>query len=411
MMNDIPLLTIEEAGCASAADLETAIDLILRQGLDCNEAGLVGPHALDMQINAPHLHIARLNAKTRSGRRFYVEDEWLSLPDPSAMPEIRVGLEWIPAPVCDGSRIHCGRPSLRLLAPGEFGQDGELTLARTVGQTFVASPVPSDRLDSCAANQEWADAVAERSLQAEKLLAAFVNRLQRSGTPHLSWSFLLQPLFSTLGCARRRSGALNPEVFFDQCRAWLESLADVPFRAELLHDSHLAELFRKVAFAPPAIDVSRFHDRFQALLNETDHSLAAICALLRIAGVGIDRLPEYLYYGGRLYRRTASVAWQEERRTATKIAYRLSSETGACRTDLAVLWQSSTPLVLGDVRFLPRSSDEASLRHEETYLGGLDAGVDFHWVSDTAIDNARLESPAELKLLDLAAYRPVVESP
>jgi hypothetical protein len=222
----------------------------------------------------------------------------------------------------------------------------------------------------------------------------------------LSWGWLLQPAWAALALARGLPAETAPEELIGRCRRWLTAMAELPVRAAPLGDGQVAGLLTRLPFAAVGDEPAAFHERCEAVSARLTETVAVLGGLLKAVSSGLQRLPDLLYHAGTLYRRRGSVHFRSEPAAGATAVRHFAPAPGAGRTHLAVLWEASAPMLLGDVRFVPHAPGRAAVRREEVFLGNLDPGVDFHWLPDVVLDNARLESPSGLRLRDAATYEP-----
>lgn len=151
-----------------------------------------------------------------------------------------------------------------------------------------------------------------------------------------------------------------------------------------------------------ARNMNGFAETCEDVLRRGERALAALDTLARSAGFGLTnarRLPDLLFRDERLYhRKSSSIAGQPIETLPGRYGIELGDIVGPVA--LAFLWDNAdhAPLVLGDVRVVDVDGEPLSL------LGPLD-GVEYHFVPERPLPaRLRLEAPAHLTLLDLAAY-------
>jgi hypothetical protein len=394
-------ITVLENGLIEAADVETALNEMLAhfgvQGLP----SLEGSEALVLEVSSSELRLQRFVARTRSGRRVAFQNVILPLPEvPTGESlDVRVGFVWGPLPTRDGSSLLYGRCRLVLLEPGAGGADGELTLGRLTRAGFTSLAIRSSRLDSARANLSWWKAAQDclHDLDGDLLLMA--RHLDRESGPKLGWVHTLADV--QFGLARARS--IQEDHSTDEARAALEGLvrafATLPERAAAYGDPHLGEFWATLSVPRPLTGAD-----LEELLEALRTLRTSLATALSELGIAIVELPLRLYRDGHLYRRTTLAPMEPESSTGGESIFRVHPAPPRSKASLAILWRSTRPTALGEVRTFHKGGSRPS--QDERYHEGI-AGTGFHWVERPDPVSLRIRASADLRLLQAAFYEPL----
>ncbi len=408
------LIAIYEGGDLCVEDIERTVnDVLARSICPMDQPRLEGRRAL--LLDKPEsglLHVKWMTMRTEDGRRVTFEDQWIPLPEPpqTGREPVAVAVRWDMRPVRAGAVVECGVPELVRVAPGDLAREaGAITLGVLGPGGFQPVPVIGDRLDSNPTLLDWAASLRLELVEFESLLTAIALRLSCNGAPVLLWSALLQPILSGLSAAASSlSDEDDPRQAIRRVGELLAAFEALPERAIRTGDGHIVSLIEQAGFggAGAVLETPALPEQCANLERHVRDRLADLRTLSHSMGTGLSRLPEWLYHGGKLYRKFGQADLHPFHSNDRTITYRIGSARLSPRAALAVLWDlSASDIRWGDVRFEPPPTGADRPRGKELYLESL-RGMGYHWIEGHPLAGALLNTASNSRILDSAFYEP-----
>jgi hypothetical protein len=383
------------AGPLDTGDLGRAINEWVRRAFRPGAARLEGRRALEVRPEPGGVRVCRFVARSASGRRV----EFENVPVPVAVARdgqerpVEVVIDWETQPIDEGSAVELAVPVLRAPTGNRDTGDGRFLLGYLHGDGLRLVPVPAERLDSCAAWDQWGEGIRASLDRADRALLLATARLARGPAPAFAWGVLLQPLAAALAEA---AAAVVPDAAPEDAAARIDRFAAAlnrcPERAEVAIGSEVATFVR---------DSLAGHPRGT---KPQDRTCAAADGLERIAysiGLNGDQFPELLYEG-RVYRREIELPVNP---VPGCFAYEFDAAAALPGAALAIRWPlpSDEALGYGDVVYHPLPL----VTGQELYLQATLPGAAYQLITHRVGGRGQLRSHTPLPAPTVVLYQPL----